>query len=193
MGASCPQDTNDSQYACVRLLAGPEAAAAGRQLLIVGDSDQSIYSWRGADVGIMRQRMLSDYPGAVTYSLQTNYRSSQAIVSLADGLLGDEPTRSDLRMGAAASPDGRRIELHAAPTCYEEGSFVADRVARLRQSGVPYASMAVLYRQHAVSSQVENALRLRRVPHRVLSGNSFYDRAEASAPPAGGPSLETRA
>jgi DNA helicase-2/ATP-dependent DNA helicase PcrA len=161
------QDTNRAQYDLARLLAG----AAGN-LTVVGDEDQSIYSWRGADI----QNILDferDFPGARVFRLEENYRSCQAILDAASALVARNVRRKGKTL-RAVRPGGEAVRLHEAVDEFDEAAWVVERTARLRGEG----RVAVLMRMNAQSRLVEEGLLRARVPYLVVGGVGFYERKE---------------
>jgi len=161
------QDTNRAQYELVRLLAGADG-----NLTVVGDEDQSIYSWRGADL----QNILdfeADFPGARVLRLEQNYRSTQAILDAASAVVAHNVQRKGKTL-RAVNPSGAPVRLHQAGDEYEEAAWVVDRVVTLRGPG----RAAVLYRINAQSRLFEEALLRLRVPYVVVGGVGFYERKE---------------
>ncbi len=161
------QDTNRAQYELVRLLAGP-----GGNLTVVGDEDQSIYSWRGADI----ENILDferDFPGARVFRLEDNYRSSQAILDVASALVARNVRRKGKTL-RAVRPGGEPVRVHEAVDEFEEAAWVVERTARLRGRG----RVAVLMRMNAQSRLVEEGLLRARIPYLVLGGVGFYERKE---------------
>lgn len=164
------QDTNASQEELVRLLAGKE-----RNVCVVGDEDQSIYSWRGAVSGNF-QRFLSDFPGARTIRLEENYRSTQVILDAAAGVVSHNRTRlgKDLK---ATLGYGKLMKYYEARDASDEAEYISGEIAsRLRED--PRFTLAVLYRTAAQSRPFEETLRRIGVRYRVVGGFSFYQRAE---------------
>ena len=161
------QDTNRAQYELVRLLAGP-----GGNLTVVGDEDQSIYSWRGADI----QNILDferDFPGARVFRLEENYRSTQSVLDVAAALVARNVRRKGKTLRAVRE-GGEPVRLHEAQDEYEEAAWVVERTARLRSRG----RVAVLMRMNAQSRLLEEGLLRARVPYLVLGGVGFYERRE---------------
>ncbi len=164
------QDTNASQEELVRLLAGKE-----RNVCVVGDEDQSIYSWRGAVSGNF-QRFLSDFPGAQTIRLEENYRSTQVILDAAGGVVSHNRTRlgKDLK---ATLGSGKLLTYYEARDASDEAEYIGGEIAsRLRED--PRFTLAVLYRTSAQSRPFEETLRRIGIRYRVVGGFSFYQRAE---------------
>ena len=165
------QDTNRVQYRLAR-----ELASAHGNLCAVGDDDQSIYSWRGADV----RNILGfeeDFPGATTVKLEQNYRSTAAILEAASSVVSRNHSRHPKTLWTARD-GGAPVTVRAAPTEEEEAHWVVAELQRLHRGGTPYAGCAVLYRMHAQSRSFEEALLRRRIPYVVYGGLRFYDRKE---------------
>jgi DNA helicase II / ATP-dependent DNA helicase PcrA len=164
------QDTNASQEELVRLLAGKE-----RNVCVVGDEDQSIYSWRGAVSGNF-QRFLNDFPGARTVRLEENYRSTQVILDAAGGVVSHNRTRlgKDLK---ATLGSGQLLKYYEARDASDEAEYVGGKIAELLRED-PHFTLAVLYRTAAQSRPFEETLRRIGVRYRVVGGFSFYQRAE---------------
>ena len=160
------QDTNAVQYELVRLLAGPEG-----NVTVVGDEDQSIYSWRGADIRNILD-FEKDFPGARVLRLEQNYRSSQAILDLAGGLVLRNVNRKGKTL-IATKKGGEPVRLHRASDEFEEAGWVVERIAAARGG-----SSAVLYRMNAQSRLFEETLLRLRIPYAVVGGVGFYERKE---------------
>jgi DNA helicase-2/ATP-dependent DNA helicase PcrA len=159
------QDTNRTQYELVRHLAGPRG-----NLTVVGDEDQSIYSWRGADI----QNILDfeqDFPGARILRLEENYRSSQAILDAASGLVAHNRRRKGKTLRAVKDA-GAPVRLHQAGDEFQEAAWVVEQIAALRSRA------AVLYRMNAHSRLFEEALMRRGMSYSVVGGVGFYERRE---------------
>ena len=161
------QDTNRAQYDLVRLLAGP-----GGNLTVVGDEDQSIYSWRGADISNILD-FERDFPGARVFRLEENYRSSQRILDVASSLVARNVRRKGKTLRAVRE-GGEAVRLHEATDEFEEAQWVVERVAALRGQG----RAAVLFRMNAQSRLFEEHLLRLRLPYLVLGGVGFYERKE---------------
>ncbi|MBR6009627.1 MAG: UvrD-helicase domain-containing protein, partial [Clostridia bacterium] len=165
------QDTNVAQYQLVRLLAGER-----KNLCVVGDDDQSIYSWRGADI----RNILSfeqDFPGCTVIKLEENYRSTGNILSAANRVISNNSARKSKELWTGADK-GERIRYFRALDEREEAAFVADSIMRLSRAGVPEGDIAVLYRTNAQSRVLEEALVRRGIKYGVYGGLKFYDRKE---------------
>ncbi|PDO11115.1 MAG: ATP-dependent DNA helicase PcrA [Candidatus Reconcilbacillus cellulovorans] len=165
------QDTNRAQYVLCRLLADGH-----RNICVVGDGDQSIYGWRGADM----RNILSfeqDYPDAKTILLERNYRSTGNILEAANHVIGHNAGRKPKRLWTDRGP-GAKIGLYEAGSELEEGFFVAERILRNRRAGRRFADHAVLYRTNAQSRVIEETLIKSDIPYRIVGGLRFYERAE---------------
>ena len=164
--------------------AGQRAAAsearpahwAGRSLCAVGDDDQAIYGWRGADVRNIL-RFEKHFPGATVVRLEQNYRSSGRILDCANGVIARSPARRPKRLWTDAGP-GEVVRVVALPDEQEEARFVAGEIGRAMASGREASEFAVLYRLNAQSQPLEEAFREVGIPHRVKGGPAFFERAE---------------
>src|SRR5438034_1462895 len=166
------QDTNRAQYVLVNLLAQEH-----RNVVVVGDDDQSIYRFRGADVrNILDFR--KDYPDAEVVRLEQNYRSSQAILDAAYSVIRHNPERAEKRLWTVRA-GGEKVTATQAYNEVEEAEFVADEIERLRKTdGRKHADFAVLYRTNAQSRSFEDVLARRRIPYRLVGGVRFWERRE---------------
>jgi DNA helicase II / ATP-dependent DNA helicase PcrA len=164
------QDTNATQYRLVK------AFAARKNLCVVGDDDQAIYSWRGARVENIRG-FTQDFPGAKTVKLEQNYRSTQHIVAAALGVIRESEGRTPKELWTANEP-GPRVAIVETPDDRSEARFVVDRARQLSLRGHSVADMAVLYRTHVQSRVIEEELRAASIQYRVVGGFRFYDRTE---------------
>ena len=168
------QDTNPVQYELLRLLAPPERRA---NLVVVGDDDQSIYRWRGASVDNILG-FPNHYPGARVVKLEQNYRSDQNILEAAHSVIARNTRRMTKKLWSDR-PKGEYLQLLLNRDERAEAQDIARRIHELQREGfIKYAGMAVFYRTNAQSRVLEEALRLARVPYTLVSGRSFYDRAE---------------
>jgi len=166
------QDTNRAQYTLVNLL-----AAEHRNVAVVGDDDQSIYRFRGADIrNILDFR--KDYPDAHVVHLEQNYRSSQAILDVAYSVIRSNPERAEKRLWTQRA-GGEKVIATQAYNEVEEAEFVADEIERLRKiESRGYSDFAVLYRTNAQSRAFEDVLARRRIPYRLVGGIRFWERRE---------------
>ncbi|MFS8064597.1 MAG: UvrD-helicase domain-containing protein, partial [Luteimonas sp.] len=165
------QDTNTVQYAFVRLLAGDSG-----QVFVVGDDDQAIYGWRGAKVENV-QRFLDDYPGAQTFRLEQNYRSTGNILAAANAVIAHNPARLGKQLWTDDG-EGEPIDLYCAYNEVDEARFVVERVQSWRREGGMAADCAVLYRSNAQSRAIEEQLLAEGLPYRVYGGQRFFERLE---------------
>ncbi len=161
------QDTNRSQYEIVRLLAGE----AGN-VTVVGDEDQSIYSWRGAKIDNILDFEV-DFPGASVLRLEDNYRSTQAILDVASGLVSHNRRRKGKSLRAVRT-GGDAVSLHQAGDEFQEAAWVVERIATMGAR----TSAAILYRMNAQSRLFEESLLRHRIPYAVVGGVGFYERRE---------------
>ncbi len=166
------QDTNIAQYALAKLL-----AEGYRNICVVGDPDQSIYSWRSADIrNILSFR--EDYPGAKVVTLEVNYRSTQAIIDAAKGVIAGNRQRLAKEI-LPSRGRGDRLVVHEAYNEEEEARFVVRQVERLLEDTPFKASdCAVMYRVNAQSRALEEAFLRHALPYRIIGGTRFYQRAE---------------
>lgn len=166
------QDTNRIQYLLVKTLAHKH-----RNLCVVGDEDQSIYSWRGADI----KNILSfeaDFPEARTIKLEQNYRSTRTIVEAANALIKNNSQRKN-KVLFTDNEGGDRIIVREEPNEYEEGRFVVQTISRLLQDGSTAANeIAVFYRTNAQSRVIEDLLRSNGIAYQIFGGLKFYERME---------------
>jgi len=165
------QDTNHSQYAITKLL-----AAKHKNICVVGDEDQSIYSWRGADfTNILNFE--KDYKGARIIKLEQNYRSTQNILSVANNIIKNNSMRKDKALWTK-NAGGDRIVNYLARDEHDEASFLAEEIKRLLAIGESHKDMVILYRTNAQSRVIEETFLKEGLPYRVLSGVRFYERKE---------------
>ncbi len=164
------QDTNRLQYQWLQLLASPSS-----QVLAVGDDDQSIYAFRGADVGNMRE-FQRDF-GDTVIRLEQNYRSQGNILEAANALIANNRGRLGKNLWTDAGA-GERIRVYRAPSDLDEAAFVVEEARALQREGVPLNDVAVLYRSNAQSRVIESALFNAGMPYRVYGGLRFFERAE---------------
>ena len=165
------QDTNRAQYAITQLL-----AAGHRNIMVVGDDDQSIYSWRGADLRNILE-FESDYPEARVVKLEQNYRSVGNILNAANAVIANNRHRKEKRL-FTASGDGDKISVYLAADERDEGRWIAGEIEKRRADGLSYNNMAVFYRTNAQSRMLEDMLLRAGVPYRIVGGTKFFDRAE---------------
>jgi len=165
------QDTNRAQFVIARAI-----AADSGNLCVVGDPDQSIYGWRGADVRNILD-FEAHFPKARVVALGENFRSTTTIVDASAALIGHNRQRRDKRLFSVGDT-GAPVALVAAATETHEADVVLDAIQRWRDEGIPYGEMAVLYRMNALSRVIEDALRDASIPYQIVRGTAFYDRRE---------------
>ncbi|MBQ8095097.1 MAG: UvrD-helicase domain-containing protein [Clostridia bacterium] len=165
------QDTDYAQYQLIQLLAQEE-----RNLCVVGDDDQSIYSWRGADIRNIRN-FKHDFPEAKIIKLERNYRSSANILDAANQVIAGNENRMDKALWTER-PAGEKITYYEALSENEEARWAADKIRTMHAAGSSYSDFTILYRINAQSRVIENALGANGIPYRVYGGLKFYDRKE---------------
>ncbi|STO09164.1 DNA helicase PcrA [Exiguobacterium aurantiacum] len=165
------QDTNRAQYTLVKLL-----AEAHENLCVVGDSDQSIYRWRGADIANILT-FEKDYPSAHVILLEQNYRSTKRILEAANGVIQNNSGRKDKQLWTE-NAEGEKLLLHVASDDRDEAFFIINQMKELRQEGIDYGEMAVLYRTNAQSRGLEEMLLKSNIPYKMVGGTKFYERKE---------------
>lgn len=165
------QDTNRAQFELIRMLCGKR-----RNICVVGDEDQSIYSWRGADI-----RNILDFekvfPDVKVLKLEQNYRSSKTIIEAASCVIEKNVMRKGKHMWTS-NPEGDAIEIIECFNDKEEAEYVAQETSRLHREGVSLKEMAVFYRSNAQARLIEDALRKYKIQYRVIGGVKFYERKE---------------
>ena len=166
------QDTNHAQYLLAKLL-----ASHWKNIAVVGDADQSIYAWRGADT----QNILDfekDYPNCTSIKLEQNYRSTKIILDAANAVIENNEGRPKKNLWTDKT-EGAKIQHFTAQSEHEEAAFIGDTIAKKHDiHGVPYGDMAILYRTNAQSRVLEEALIKRALPYTMVGGTKFYDRKE---------------
>ncbi len=165
------QDTNPVQYRLIRLLAGER-----KNLCVVGDDDQSIYSWRGADIRNILE-FEKDFPGVVIIRLEQNYRSTPTILKAAGAVVARNFGRK-VKTLWTENPDGELIRYERLESDRAEARFVAREMTSLRQQEFPLSEMAAFYRTNAQSRQLEEALAAEGIPYHLVGGVRFYARLE---------------
>lgn len=165
------QDTNHVQYEIANLL-----AAKYQNLMVVGDDDQSIYSWRGADITNILD-FEKDFKGCKTVKLEQNYRSTGHILSAANAVVRHNSQRKDKRLFTAEG-DGEKIQAFQASDERDEGRWIAGEIEKLHAKGTSYDDIAVFYRTNAQSRILEDMFLRAGVPYKIVGGTRFFDRAE---------------
>jgi DNA helicase-2/ATP-dependent DNA helicase PcrA len=170
------QDTNRAQYLLLAELAHPRRGGHGN-LCVVGDEDQSIYKWRGADIRNILD-FEKDYPGASVVKLEQNYRSTATIIRAAGEVIRNNTERKNKTLWTE-NPEGEPVQLAALPDERAEAEFVISEIKRLAVQGDrSYEEFAVFYRTHAQSRQFEDVLRREKIAYQIVGGLRFYDRKE---------------
>lgn len=183
------QDTNHAQYVLVRELSGidsgerpdPHMRGAGRVgpswITVVGDSDQSIYAFRGADIRNI-QDFEQDFPNAKTIMLEQNYRSTQTILDAANAVIARNENRKPKKLWTALG-EGDKIVGYAADDAQQEAGWIANEIARIHnEEGVAYRDIAIMYRANAQSRSLEEAMINANLPYQLVGGTKFYERRE---------------
>ncbi|MCT1601498.1 DNA helicase PcrA [Kocuria sp. p3-SID1433] len=174
------QDTNHAQYSLIREIVGQQDDPSGlppAELTVVGDSDQSIYAFRGADIRNITE-FEKDYPSARTVLLEQNYRSTQTILSAANAVISQNAGRQDKRLWTAEG-EGTEIIGYAAESAHEEARWIAEEIDRLQDAeGIRPADVAIFYRTNAQSRSLEEILMRVGLPYKVVGGTRFYERKE---------------
>lgn len=165
------QDTNHAQYVLTQLL-----AAAHKNIMVVGDDDQSIYSWRGADLRNILD-FEKDYPEARVVKLEENYRSMGNILAAANAVIANNLTRKPKKL-FTSKPAGDKISVYSATDERDEGRWIASEIEHQHGEGMSYNQIAVFYRTNAQSRMLEDMLMRAGVPYRLIGGTRFFDRAE---------------
>lgn len=165
------QDIDPLQYRLMEVL-----VAHHGNLFVVGDPDQTIYSWRGANVRYLLE-FDRKFPGTKTILMNRNYRSTPEILAVVNSLIGKNTLRINKNL-VAQKADGPRVSCHPAARAGDEAKWIAARMQALHAAGVPFSGMAVLYRAHFVTRELEAALQKAEIPYTVYSGVQFYDREE---------------
>lgn len=183
------QDTNHAQYVLVRELSGidsgeqpdPQMRGAGRVgpswITVVGDSDQSIYAFRGADIRNI-QDFEQDFPNAKTIMLEQNYRSTQTILDAANAVIARNENRKPKKLWTALG-EGDKIVGYAADNAQQETGWIANEIARIHEEeGIAYRDIAIMYRANAQSRSLEEAMINANLPYQLVGGTKFYERKE---------------
>lgn len=166
------QDTNHAQYALVKML-----GSRYQNLCVVGDSDQSIYRWRGADIANILT-FEKDYPSSRTIFLEQNYRSTKCILKAANHVIANNSGRKPKNLWTE-NPDGKHIHYFQGATEQEEALFVTEKIQQLtKEEGYSLSDVAILYRTNAQSRAIEDTLVKSNIPYQMVGGTKFYERKE---------------
>ena len=165
------QDTNSLQYEIIKIL-----AEKTKNILIVGDEDQSIYSWRGANIDNI-YKFTKDFPGAKIIKLEENYRSTKAVLEKANQLIKNNENRLDKQL-YTSNEQGDDVQYFSAYQESDEADYVIRKILQLKSQGMPFSEMAILMRLNALTRPFEEKLLAYNIPHKIYNGFKFYDRAE---------------
>lgn len=165
------QDTNHAQYILIALL-----AASHKNLCVVGDDDQSIYSWRNADIRNILD-FEKDFPNALTIKLEQNYRSTTSILDAANTIIANNLNRKPKKLWTK-NPEGEKLQLYRASDERDESQFIANKITDLVEKGVRLQDIAILYRLNSQSRVIEEVLLKNNLPHVIYGGIRFYERME---------------
>ncbi len=165
------QDIDTIQYELMKVLCGYH-----KNLFIVGDPDQTIYTWRGANVKFLLD-FDKEFPGTKTIMMTQNYRSTPQILAAANSLISKNRNRIEKNL-LPTLPDGQTVLCHHADTEEAQAQWIATKVKELRSSGVPFRDMTILYRAHYVTRTIEDVFLKEKLPYTIYSGVQFYGRAE---------------
>jgi len=165
------QDTNYSQYELIRMLADKY-----KNICVVGDPDQSIYAWRGADISNILN-FEKDYPKTKVIKLEQNYRSTSIILDSSNRVIEKNTNRMP-KVLRATKPGGDKISCYQGMDARNEADFICEKVNKLSLEGKKKSEIAIFYRMHALSRAVEESLIFNKIPYDIIGGTKFYDRKE---------------
>jgi len=165
------QDIDEPQYKLMKVLCDYH-----KNLFVVGDSDQTIYTWRGANVKYL-MNFNNEFPGTKTVMMNKNYRSTPQIINAANSLIAKNSDRIKKSL-IPTLPDGRKVVCHHASTGAEEAKWIAEQIRILGSNGTPYRDIAVLYRAHHVTRNIEEVFLKEKIPYTIYSGVQFFARME---------------
>lgn len=165
------QDTNPIQYLWLKLM-----SQRHKNICVVGDEDQSIYKWRGADIRNILE-FEKDFPETAVIKLEQNYRSSAHIIRAASKVISNNTQRKDKKL-FTENADGEQVEVHIVENDFEEARWLVKKVRELIDSGTSLTEIAIFYRTHSQSRLLEDSLRYERINYKIFGGLKFYDRAE---------------
>ena len=166
------QDTNKAQFTLVTLL-----SAKNGNITVVGDNDQSIYAFRGADITNILN-FEKDFPGTKIIKLEQNYRSTKGILDVANAVIKNNPKKYEKNLWTDKE-EGRKPELEIADNEYEEANYIVDKIEHLKREGYyKYSDFAVLYRMNTQSRAIEDIFRRENIPYKIIGGLKFYERKE---------------
>lgn len=165
------QDVNKTQYHLLKMIAGPSG-----KVMVVGDPDQSIYGWRGADMSMILN-FEKDFPDARVFLLERNYRSTETILAAANAVIENNSKRREKALWTERD-EGFPVNVLLAGNEHAEADYIAEEIYKLRDQGYKYRDMAVLYRINAMSRLYEEIFLRRGIPYRIVRGTAFYERKE---------------
>ena len=165
------QDIDKPQYELMRILAGYH-----KNLFVVGDPDQTIYTWRGADIGFLLN-FDEDFPGTKTIMMMENYRSTPEIINVANSLISRNKKRTEKSL-VPTRESKEKVVCYFAENPDDEADYIASSIVQLSEVGVEYRDVTILYRSHFLTRSIEQALMLAKIPYAIYSGVQFYDRVE---------------
>ena len=165
------QDIDEPQYELMKVL-----CAYHKNLFVVGDPDQTIYTWRGADIRYLLE-FDKEFPGTKTIYMMENYRSTPQILAAANSLISKNRSRIEKNL-IPRLPDGESVLCHHGATAEAEAEWIASEIGLLHDAGTPYKDVTILYRAHYVSRVVEEVLQKRKLPYTIYSGVQFFNRKE---------------
>ena len=161
------QDVNHAQYSWIRLI------CANGEVFVVGDDDQAIYSWRGSDIDYIRRLFKRDFPGAVQFKLEENFRSTGHIVAAANAVISQDSTRLAKTL-FTRKPEGKPIEIVAFRNAEAEATGIVAEMTRGHAEGVEWDQIALLYRNNALSRSYEEALMRAHIPYVLIGDVGFW-------------------
>ena len=170
------QDTNNLQYELVKLFMDE-----GTELCVVGDPDQTIYTWRGANNNIIKRDLARDFRDLETVTLDLNYRSTQKILDKANELIKYNTDRVDKNLKAFSKEDGEDVELLQNVNGGDEARNIGKKINELHRKGVPYKDIAIIYRSNFLSRSFEHTFANMRIPYELYGGVKFYERDEVKS------------
>lgn len=171
------QDTNDLQYLIVKLFMNQYSG-----LCVVGDPDQTIYTWRGANNSLIKSRLIKDFPSLETVTLDLNYRSSNQILQAANKVIDFNNDRAKKELHSFNNRDGKQVKVINGYNSEDEANQISIQISKLHNSeDIDYSSIAIIYRSNYLSRSIEKALKFRKVPYKIYGGLSFYEREEVKS------------
>lgn len=171
------QDTNDLQYEIVKLFMNEDTG-----LCVVGDPDQTIYTWRGANNSLIKNRLSADFPSLETVTLDLNYRSSNQILAVANKVIDFNSDRTKKELHSFNDRNGQKVEVINGYSSEDEASKIAKKIYLLhRDEFIDYSKMTIIYRSNYLSRSLEKALKFNHIPYKIYGGLSFYQREEVKS------------